>query len=81
VLLLNVLTLPAEVYPTNVRTTFQGISAAAGKVGALVADIAFGYVTSRTTFFLSAAFGLVGALVTWLFLPDTTGMSLDEVDR
>ncbi len=30
---------------------------------------------------MSAAFGLAGALVTWVFLPDTTGMSLDELDR
>jgi hypothetical protein len=29
----------------------------------------------------AAASGLIGAAVTWLFLPDTTGMSLDELDR
>jgi hypothetical protein len=33
------------------------------------------------TFFLSAGFGLFGALVTLIFLPDTTGLSLDELDR
>eukprot|EP00878_Enallax_costatus_P039548 GHUV01045361.1.p1 GENE.GHUV01045361.1~~GHUV01045361.1.p1 ORF type:complete len:168 (-),score=41.67 GHUV01045361.1:170-673(-) len=71
----------AEVFPTDVRTTFQGISAAAGKVGAIIADVVFGYVDQRTTFILSAMFGLVGAFVSWLFLPDTTGMSLDELDR
>jgi uncharacterized membrane protein len=41
----------------------------------------FGYVSQRTSFYLSAAFGILGAAVTWLFLPDTTGMSLDELDR
>ncbi|WIA41970.1 hypothetical protein OEZ86_009273 [Tetradesmus obliquus] len=71
----------AEVFPTDVRGTFQGISAAMGKVGAIIADIVFGYVSTRTTFYMSAAFGLAGALVTWLFLPDTTGLSLDELDR
>jgi hypothetical protein len=71
----------AEVFPTDVRTTFQGTSAAAGKVGAIIADVVFGYVDQRTTFYLSGVFGLVGAAVTWLFLPDTTGMSLDELDR
>lgn len=35
----------------------------------------------RATFFLSAAAGLVGALATVVFLPDTTGLPLDEVDR
>lgn len=59
----------AEVFPTHVRTTFQGISSASGKVGAIAADVLFSYVTQRTTFFLSAAFGLFGALVTWVFLP------------
>jgi len=39
------------------------------------------YVNQQTTFYLSAAFGLVGAAVSWVFLPDTTGMSLDELDR
>jgi hypothetical protein len=38
-------------------------------------------VNQQTTFYLSAAFGLVGAAVSWVFLPDTTGMSLDELDR
>jgi hypothetical protein len=41
----------------------------------------FGYVDQRTTFVLSAAFGLVGWFFGWLFLPDTTGLSLDELDR
>lgn len=71
----------AEVFPTDVRATFQGGSAAAGKVGAIIADVVFGYVPQRTTFFLSSAFGLVGFLVTWVFLPDTTELSLDELDR
>jgi len=71
----------AEVYPTECRATAQGASAAVGKIGAILADVVFGLVDSRAAFYLSSAFGLVGALVTWLFLPDTTGMSLDELDR
>jgi Sugar (and other) transporter len=71
----------AEVFPTDVRTTFQGISAASGKLGALAADVAFSYADQRTTFYISAAAGLAGWLVTYMFLPDTTGLSLDELDR
>ena len=71
----------AEVFPTGVRTTFQGISAAAGKVGAVMANLLFSYVDVRTSFYLSAAFSLLGIIITWLFLPDTTGMNLDELDR
>eukprot|EP00878_Enallax_costatus_P033405 GHUV01036834.1.p1 GENE.GHUV01036834.1~~GHUV01036834.1.p1 ORF type:complete len:191 (+),score=44.17 GHUV01036834.1:1454-2026(+) len=59
----------------------QGFSAAMGKVGAIISDVVFGYVTQRVSFYLSAAFGIVGAIVTIIFLPDTTGMSLDELDR
>jgi MFS family permease len=71
----------AESFPTDVRATFQGISAAMGKVGAIIADIVFAYVDKRMTFILSAISGLIGWAVTWLFLPDTTGLSLDELDR
>lgn len=71
----------AEVFPTEVRATFQGTSAATGKIGAIIADVCFAMVDSRTAFFLSAGFGLVGAVLTWLFLPDTTGLPLDELDR
>jgi uncharacterized membrane protein len=51
------------------------------QVGAIIADVVFGYVDQRTTFFLSAAFSLLGCCAAWLFVPDTTGMSLDELDR
>ncbi|KAI8465659.1 MAG: major facilitator superfamily domain-containing protein [Monoraphidium minutum] len=71
----------AEVFPTDVRTTFQGISAAWGKVGAIVANVMFGYVSTRTAFYLSSSVALLGCLATLLLLPDTTGLSLDETDR
>jgi hypothetical protein len=71
----------AEVFPTEVRATLQGTSAAMGKIGAIIADVCFGLVDSRTSFYLSAGFGLVGAALTYLFLPDTTGLPLDELDR
>ena len=35
---------PHQVFPTDVRATFHGAEAACGKVGAIVADVAFGYV-------------------------------------
>jgi hypothetical protein len=64
-----------------VRAALQGVSAAAGKLGAVAADVAFGYVGVREAFYLSAASGVAGALVTLALLPDTTGLSLDELDR
>lgn len=51
------------------------------QVGAIIADVAFSYVSDRMKFVLSAIFGLVGVAVTSIWLPDTTGMDLDELDR
>jgi hypothetical protein len=38
-------------------------------------------VSTTATFYASAAAGIVGALLTWVFLPDTTGLDLGEIDR
>ena len=37
--------------------------------------------STQATFLVSSAFGLVGLVITMIFLPDTTGLSLDELDR
>jgi hypothetical protein len=129
-----------QVYPTDVRAFFHGISAAAGKLGAIVASTVFTHVgcggspiillvdgcvlpshcfrqsdtmkrfasqhckpartlvlpcgiphrsfpyvkvqvDTVTTFYASAGAGVAGALLTWLFLPDTTGLDLAETDH
>ena len=38
-------------------------------------------VDTVTTFYCSAGAGIVGAFFTWIFLPDTTGLDLAEIDR
>lgn len=38
-------------------------------------------VSTVATFYASAGAGVVGALLTWVFLPDTTGLDLGEIDR
>ena len=70
-----------EVFPTGVRSFFSGISAAAGKAGAVAAAAAFPQVSTQTAFYASAGAGLLGFLLTALFLPDTTGLDLHEIDR
>ncbi|KAI7842967.1 hypothetical protein COHA_003372, partial [Chlorella ohadii] len=70
-----------EVFPTDVRAFFHGISAAAGKLGAILAASIFSQVDTATTFYCSAGAGIVGAVFTWIFLPDTTGLDLAEIDR
>ena len=71
----------AEVYPTPIRATAHGFSAAVGKLGALTAAIMYNYITTQQVFYVVPWFGLAGALVTYLFLPDTTGLDLKEQER
>lgn len=73
--------LAAEVYPISVRATAHGLSAAAGKLGALIPAIMYNYVDARTRFWVVCWFGFAGWIVTELFIPDTTGLDLREQDR
>ena len=64
--------LPAETYPKGVRATCNGISAAMGKIGAVVGAYMFGplaLVTSFTfVFIVCAAVAAVGAVMGWSFI-------------
>jgi hypothetical protein len=71
----------AECFPTPVRATAHGFSAAVGKLGALLAAVLYNYIDTQTKFYVVPWFGLVGMLLTLLFLPDTTGLDLKEQDR
>ena len=70
--------LPAEVFPTCYRCTCHGISAAAGKVGSLVAVlVVYGINTSYSSstrqgliFVLFGSVLLLGAVYSWAYLPD-----------
>ena len=71
----------AEVYPTPVRATAHGFSAAVGKLGALFAAVLYNYITIQQKFYVVPWFGLVGMLLTFIWLPDTTGLDLKEQER
>lgn len=71
----------AEVFPTPIRATAHGFSAAFGKLGALTAAVMYNYISTQTKFYVVPWFGLLGMLLTWLFLPDTTGLDLKEQER
>ena len=71
-----------EVFPTPIRATAHGFSACCGKLGALFAAILYVYVTdSQKRFYIVPWFGLIGMLLTFFFLPDTTGLDLQEQER
>ena len=71
----------AEVYPTAVRASAHGFSAACGKLGALLAAVLYSYISIQTKFYFVPWFGLVGVLLTVIFMPDTTGLDLKEQER
>jgi hypothetical protein len=71
----------AEVFPTPVRASAHGFSAAMGKAGALTAAVLYNYIDVPTRFIVVPWFGLAGAILTYVFLPDTTGLDLKEQER
>lgn len=71
----------AEVFPTPIRASAHGFSAACGKLGALLAAVLYNYIDTPTKFYVVPWFGLAGVILTWLFLPDTTGLDLKEQER
>lgn len=76
--------IPVEVFPTRVRGTAHGISAAAGKCGAILTSFAFGTVTDRIglpgVLGLFAGIMLLNSLVTFL-IPETRGMSITDIEK
>ncbi|KZT68350.1 MFS general substrate transporter [Daedalea quercina L-15889] len=74
----------AESYPTAIRGTCYGLSAAIGKTGAAIGTQAFTPIENnlgkRWTFIIAAICGVVGVLVTYFFVPDLTGVDLADKD-
>ncbi|KAF7564112.1 hypothetical protein G7046_g49 [Stylonectria norvegica] len=62
---------PGECFPTRYRSTGHGISAAMGKIGAIIAQVI-------SIPLLFALFMLLGTLVS-LLIPETKGMTLEEL--
>ncbi|ETS64420.1 hypothetical protein PaG_01274 [Moesziomyces aphidis] len=73
--------LAAEVFPASIRATSHGVSAAVGKLGALAPAILYNYIDNHTKFWVVSWFGLLGWVLTMVFIPDTTGLDLREQER
>ncbi|GHJ89027.1 hypothetical protein NliqN6_5429 [Naganishia liquefaciens] len=71
----------AEVFPISVRATAHGFSAAMGKLGALAPAVLYNYIDDHTKFWVVCWFGLIGLILSWVFLADTTGLDLREQER
>jgi len=96
------LSIPAEVFPSQVRGTCHGVSALVGKIGAIIGSYYFDTVKAagwsgpfskentpddptkgslRWIFLLVTISCICGAVVTALFTPLYTGVSLEEMDE
>ncbi|GAO18177.1 hypothetical protein UVI_02037090 [Ustilaginoidea virens] len=78
--------IPAEIFPTCYRCTCHGISAAAGKLGSIVAVLLVYGINSTfksdtrqgLIFLLFGSVAATGALFSWLFLPDVQRVVEDD---
>lgn len=81
-----------ELYPTAVRGQVYGLSAAVGKIGALVGTQVFKPIVhafggggtvngQRSPFIIGACLALVGAIISWFFIPDISKQGLDVEDN
>ncbi|MCY0882360.1 MAG: MFS transporter, partial [Acidianus infernus] len=77
--------LPAEVYTVRFRTTGHGISAAAGKLGAGLTTYLFPTLLTamgiKNLLIMLAVVSVIGALVTFFFVPETKNKSLEEASN
>jgi len=77
---------PAELFPTEVRTTGHGISAGAGKLGAFIGaflfpDILASHIGLRGAMVIAGVVAAVGLVLTIMTLPETRGKSLEELSE
>jgi MFS transporter, PHS family, inorganic phosphate transporter len=75
---------PAEIFPTQVRTTAHGISAGAGKLGAFLGAFLFpAFLNSslgvRGAEIIAGIVALVGMLLTIATLPEPKGKTLEQL--
>ncbi|KAI8813799.1 major facilitator superfamily domain-containing protein [Cladochytrium replicatum] len=78
--------IPAECFPTQVRSSAHGISAASGKAGAIIAALGFQWIASNTAgglqtcLWIFAACNLGGLIFTY-WVPETKGKTLEELSE
>jgi PHS family inorganic phosphate transporter-like MFS transporter len=76
---------PAELFPTEVRTTGHGVSAGAGKLGAFIGaflfpDLLASHLGLRGAMVIAGVVALAGLVLTTT-LPETRGKSLEELEE
>ena len=79
---------PGEAFPTRYRSTAHGISAASGKLGAIVAQVGFSRLKDigGTNKFVKHlleifAFFMLTGIFSTLLIPETKGRTLEELSN
>jgi MFS family permease len=77
--------LAGEVFPTAIRGKGAGFAAAIGKVGAVATAFLFPIllvdIGTTMLLYILVVTSLLGAVITWLFRIETTGVNLEEIGR
>jgi PHS family inorganic phosphate transporter-like MFS transporter len=76
--------IPVEVFPTRVRGSAHGLSAAAGKAGALITSFAFGSAVDNIG--MNGVLGLFTGIMVLtaiftLWIPEAKGYSLEDIEN
>ena len=77
--------LAGEVFPTEVRGMGAGFAAMIGKVGAVATTYGFPIllvsIGTRSLLYALVISSVLGAIVTWVYRIETTGVNLDKIGR
>jgi nitrate/nitrite transporter NarK len=77
--------LAGEVFPTEVRGMGAGFAAAFAKIGAVTTAFLFpillAAIGTRALLYGLVVTSILGAIVTWLYRIETTGVKLDRIGR
>ena len=75
--------IPAEVFPTSIRTTGHGMAAGIGKFGAFVGTFVFPFISAeggiKGAMLFSAGVAVLGVILTKLTLPEPSGKTLEAL--
>jgi putative MFS transporter len=77
--------LAGEVFPTAIRGKGAGFAAAFGKIGAVATAFLFpillASIGTTSLLYILVVTSILGAVITWMYRIETTGVNLDEVGQ
>jgi MFS family permease len=75
--------LGVELAPTRIRSVAQSITVAGGRIGAAISGfgfpLIFGGLGQTAAYWILAVLGVVGAVLTWVLVPETGRISLERI--